>query len=347
MKKDKERRAFKTVTDLISQYIKERRLTNTSCTVKNDIQTFKLFIINYLHDYLKQPEKDLRIESFGRENIEGFMLWLKEERHNKPQTCNVRLAGLKHFMSRVSEDNPRYISLYDSIKKIKPYKNDGPRLEPVLSKEAIMAIYKAAYNCNQTGKRYAIMIVFAYDIGGRIDEVLACRVTDFDFSSKVASVTVTGKGRKPRILTLHSNVAKLLKQYIESNPETTKENNFVFGQNGHLNLKRSEQGINRQLKKYAAIAKKTCPDVPLNLHFHQFRKACATHMLEEGVSIEIISEWLGHESYETTMKYLGITQAMQFDAINRVVPESMKNEQAEWDSSEMEKLYNILGINKK
>jgi site-specific recombinase XerD len=40
---------------------------------------------------------------------------------------------------------------------------------------------------------------------------------------------------------------------------------------------------------------------------HTLRHSYATHLLEEGVSVRLISQYLGHESLETTVIYTHLT----------------------------------------
>ena len=82
---------------------------------------------------------------------------------------------------------------------------------------------------------------------------------------------------------------------------------------------------------YAQIAHALCPEVPLDLHAHQFRHARATHWLEEGMNIAQISELLGHESIETTMKYLDISITQIQKGLAVLKDENDKNAIPKWN----------------
>lgn len=49
--------------------------------------------------------------------------------------------------------------------------------------------------------------------------------------------------------------------------------------------------------------------------FHSFRHARATHWLEDGVNLAQIQKLLGHESIETTMKYVGVSSEQMVQAL--------------------------------
>ena len=85
------------------------------------------------------------------------------------------------------------------------------------------------------------------------------------------------------------------------------------------------ESVNKQLKKYTAIAHEICKDVPLTLHTHQFRHAKASHWLEDGMNIVQISFLLGHTNLHTTMAYLDITTEQESNALATLEDENQKN----------------------
>ena len=80
----------------------------------------------------------------------------------------------------------------------------------------------------------------------------------------------------------------------------------------------------------AAIAHKTCSDVPLTLHAHQIRHAKASHWLEDGMNIMQISFLLGHKQLETTIVYLDITTEQELKALSTLEDENDKTISKKW-----------------
>lgn len=60
----------------------------------------------------------------------------------------------------------------------------------------------------------------------------------------------------------------------------------------------------------------TCKTDPVwnHIFLHRLRKTCATHWQEHGVPIRTIQAWLGRKNLETTMVYLGVTDASKLGA---------------------------------
>jgi site-specific recombinase XerD len=75
--------------------------------------------------------------------------------------------------------------------------------------------------------------------------------------------------------------------------------------------KSTVQGAFRQAKREAGILKK-------NVSVHTLRHAYATHLLEAGVNLRVIQQYLGHAQIETTLVYLHLTHTGQEDAYARI-----------------------------
>ena len=92
----------------------------------------------------------------------------------------------------------------------------------------------------------------------------------------------------------------------------------------------TQAAVAKMLKKYAVSGHVKNPEVPLDLHAHQFRHAKASHWLEDGMNIVQISFLLGHAQLETTMIYLDITTEQEAKAMATLESENDKKVSAKW-----------------
>jgi integrase len=125
-------------------------------------------------------------------------------------------------------------------------------------------------------------------------------------------VQLQGKGRKRRTLPLWPQTRRLLRQWIKQNKLALEApllpNRFGRG------LTRS--GAAKQLQELIGRAKAKVPSLQKRrISLHQIRHATAMHMLEAGVSAEVISLWLGHESPNTTHGYVEASLVMKKRAL--------------------------------
>ena len=72
-------------------------------------------------------------------------------------------------------------------------------------------------------------------------------------------------------------------------------------------------------------------------HCHSLRHARATHWLEDGVNILQIQRLLGHESIETTMKYVGISKEQMIKALAIMDDATTKNIEKHYKTSKVKK----------
>lgn len=114
-----------------------------------------------------------------------------------------------------------------------------------------------------------------------------CRVSEND------SITVIGKGNKQRTLYLNAKAKMALNHYLKDVPHITGP--LFFGQTvGKEMTSAGVQKLVKRLGERAGVA---------NVHPHRFRRTAATLARRHGMPIELVMNFLGHESIDTTLKY--------------------------------------------
>ena len=79
-------------------------------------------------------------------------------------------------------------------------------------------------------------------------------------------------------------------------------------------------GIAYIIKKYADKLHAEDSSFPAKIHCHMFRHSKAMHMLEAGINIVYIRDFLGHEDISTTMIYVRTDNRLKNEAINKLAP---------------------------
>jgi site-specific recombinase XerD len=75
-------------------------------------------------------------------------------------------------------------------------------------------------------------------------------------------------------------------------------------------------GIGYLIKEYVAKATKKCPSLTnKSVSTHTFRHTIALHLIQSGVDITVVKEWLGHASIKTTSLYIEINIEMKRKAL--------------------------------
>lgn len=225
-------------------------------------------------------------EEMGEEEIREFLLYVINERDFSHHTYRTVLASLS-FLYKVTLKRPV------EIEHIKPRKKKRP-LPEVLSGSEVKSLLDAVYSIN-----HRALLMTMYASGLRIMEACRLQVTDID-SARMLIHVHSGKGKKDRYALLAKRQLECLREYFRQARPVT----WLFpGQTreGHISYHRVREAF-RAAAKRAGITKKITP--------HILRHCFATHLVESGVDISIVKEFLGHSSIQTTQIYthLGVAR---------------------------------------
>lgn len=319
--------------------------SNSSHTIKSYSQTLSLFI-NFLEVEKKVAPSDFCSKWFSRDYIEQWILWLKNERNNGPETCNNRLASLRAFLKYLGDKDISFLHLSLGASQIPRQKTMRKKVNG-MSKKAVQALMTVPDISTRTGRRDLVLLIVIYSTAVRIDEILSMKLKHLHLETNRPYTTVIGKGSKIRTLYLLPRAVEHLKKYLkEFHPGKPDPDSYLFySRNTGAMGKMSQVAVNRQLKKHALYAHKICDEVPLGLHAHQIRHAKASHWLEDGMNIVQISFLLGHANIQTTMAYLDITTEQEAKALATLEDEDKTGMSKKWRFN-LSKLSSFCGVNK-
>lgn len=151
----------------------------------------------------------------------------------------------------------------------------------------------------KVARRNRAMLEVLFSTGMRISELVSLRGSQIDGTGRVF---IKGKGRKERFVYLTPRAEKYLKNYSEVRGKSDSPYLFIpyRGKNVHAKEKRiSPNYLEEKVKKYRERLRL---NVPINVH--GIRHAFATYLAENGASPVAIQILLGHESLDTTTRYV-------------------------------------------
>jgi site-specific recombinase XerD len=183
-----------------------------------------------------------------------------------------------------------------------------------LTREEMKAVL-AAPSLNWTSKRDHLLFVMLYNTGARVSEMINVKVIDVVLGDG-ACVHLHGKGRKLRSVPLWKSTAAEIRYWLNLNTGLCGESALLPNRDGRImsrsNVnKRLKHAVNRAIDEQPSIAnKKVTP--------HILRHTTAMHLLQSGVPFNIIALWLGHESVNTTHRYVQADLGMKEKALSRL-----------------------------
>jgi len=217
---------------------------------------------------------------------------------------------------------PEYIKLYNGILDIHAKKTESK--PPVyLSIEELQCILSKPDTSTRQGVRDLAILSVLYDSGARVQELIDLTWHDLRMESP-ATITLTGKGNKSRIVPLMPDSSKIIFSYRRTLKNFNLEDPVFVNQSGK---KLTRSGVEYIIEKYARIAGE---DMPLikekKITPHVYRHSKGMHLTQADVNIIYIRDLLGHSSVQVTERYARADTRMKRDALEKasknILPES-------------------------
>ena len=280
-----------------TDYIPKQRSLSPN-TVKSYRDTIVL-LLNYFEKELRLKPEKLTYADFTSSNIEGFLNWLEESRNVSVSTRNQRLAAIHAFFRYVQYKEPR---AFDQCKEVLsvPYKKASAIPMNYLSLEEIRIILSLPNQKTTSGIRDMAILTLLYETGARVQELID--LTPQSIQEKpVITVELHGKGGKTRVIPLNREAYGIVKSYMTRHGRIKKAEPLFVNRAGE---KLTRAGIQYVIDKYVALAKESFPGLFIKrITNHSFRHSKAMHLLEAGVNLIYIRDFLGHASVTTTEIY--------------------------------------------
>lgn len=315
------------LTSFFTKYLPGQRGLSVN-TIKAYRDTFVL-LFRFLaqHDRLK-PEK-LLLDQFDRKMVERFLVWLEEEKNSAASTRNQRLAAIHAFIRYVLMECPELIGGFKDILSIQS-KRTEVKAPSYLSIAELQTIFRQADTKTRHGRRDLALLALLYDSGARVQEIIDLQMADIRLD-KPATIVLTGKGNKSRIVPVMPDTLNILSAYIAQLRKKEPDQAVFTNQSGD---KLSRSGVEYIIAKYVDKAKESHPALKhRKVTPHVFRHSKAMHLTQANVNIVYIRDLLGHSSVQVTEKYARADSDMKRKAIEQasknVLPELVYTKEKE------------------
>jgi integrase/recombinase XerD len=179
-----------------------------------------------------------------------------------------------------------------NIKYPKDFESDFVR--EIVSQDEIQKLYK------ESNLQEKIILHLGYGCGLRVAELVAVTKQDIYLKENILIVP-KGKFNKRRIVPLTQRITDDLSEYLEQ--IQPNQAFFIINSKGR---KMQEWTYNKMLKKL--LQKIKIPQKRIDkITIHSLRHSIATHLLENGMELEKVRDFLGHNQLETTQTYTHIS----------------------------------------
>lgn len=237
-------------------------------------------------------------EQISEAQVRRYFLYLKNDRHFAYGSLRVAFSGIKFFYTRTCRREWRTLAEM----KLQNVKS----LPEVITRSQVQQLIDA---CRVP--RIATYFWTVYSLGLRMQEGLHLQVGDVDSSRMMVHIH-RGKGAKDRYVPLPTSTLRMLRAHWR----THQNSRLLFPADG----RNHQQASTTSRPMPPTTVQKPIKQIVEQLKFgkkvsiHTLRHSYASHLLEAGVNLRVIQQYLGHSSLQTTMVYLHLTETATVNA---------------------------------
>jgi len=279
--------------------IRERMIGDMQlCSFSERTQESYLRAVRQLIDYSRKSP-----ELIEEEEVREYFLHIKNKKKYAQGTMKIAYYGTRFFYKITLKKS------WDTFNLIRT--GNDKRLPVVLSIDEARSIINSIRTIqNRT------YIQTVYSCGLRLQEALNLQVSDIDSKRMIIHVH-RGKGAKDRYVPLPYSTLLMLRKYWQTHKNPVWI--FPFRTQSGKAAPTADKPMDKSTVNGALIRTlRDMPSIKKKVSIHTFRHSYATHLLEAGVNIRLIQQYLGHKSLITMMVYFHVTTFGQADAYKKI-----------------------------
>ena len=298
------------IQSFFQQHLEEARGASPH-TIRAYRDALRLFL-EYLAEKKHCGVDRLALSDVTSQQVLDFLLKLEAHRGNQAITRNLRLAALRSWVKHLLRHDPAHADQYAHILAV-PAKRTLQTQPDYLEPEQFRLVLNQVDMRTPQGLRDGALLLFLYNTGARVNEALLVRWSDLCFV-RPQQVRLHCKGGKERICPLWKQTADLLRRLQCHASGGPQDQIFLNAHDRPL----SRDGVAYLLRRYYQLARKQHSSLPKpTIHPHVLRHSCAVALLQAGIDLTAIRDYLGHSSIATTGRYLQTNLATKREVLSQ------------------------------
>lgn len=274
------------------QFIRTRQ-DYSSSTIRNYLGDVRLFMVWFEQINSDSIEHDIQFspDQISTPTITRYRTYLQDNLGRKPATINRYLISIKRYFAWAEEEGA---ITYSPARVVKLVEQERP-LPRIITDQQEAALIATV---EQSGSlRDRTVIVLMLHTGLRIGEVCALQYKHIVIGERSGYLKIWGKRNKYREVPLNITVRKVLIEYLESLDDNYEYLFISQRTKGKL----TTRALGYLVSKYARKARID------NLRPHDLRHRFG-HRMAERTPLYRLAQIMGHDSLDTTMRYVMATQ---------------------------------------
>jgi site-specific recombinase XerD len=227
-------------------------------------------------------------------------LYLEENKRIGISTRNQRLAAIHSFFRYVQKKELSCFAQCSEILAV-PFKKNPQVVMSYLNIDEMKILFSVPDTKNRKGLRDLTILTVLYETGARVQELIDLTPAHMNIDGETPYVELRGKGNKVRRVPIATEVAVILRRYMDAFHIRPGHGALFTNQQGE---KLTRVGVQYVINKNLALAEQKVSGLcKRKITNHSFRHSKAMHLLEAGVNLIYIRDFLGHSSVTTTEIY--------------------------------------------
>jgi integrase/recombinase XerD len=288
-------------------------------TIASYRDSFRL-LLTFLNEHTGKAPSKLQLEDLDPTRITAFLSYLENERSNSARTRNARLTAIHSFFHYAALKAPECSEQIARVLSIPDKRYDSTLISYLIEPE-IDALLAVPDRSTWTGRRDHALLLLGVQTGLRVSELASLRCQDLNLGA--GWVRCKGKGRKERCTPLSRAARQVLRVWLRELGGDPADPLFPSRSAGHL----TRSAIWRLVVKHTTTARARCPSLAgKNITPHVLRHTAAMRLLRAPTPVDTatIALWLGHETLDSTNKYLHADMELKRRALDRTTPTNAK-----------------------
>lgn len=249
-----------------------------------------------LRDFLAWHAQERR-QGFTRIAVQAHVRFLRDA-GVPASSINQRLAAIRKLALEAADNGLLDEATAQAIRRVPNQPRRGKKLGNWLTEEQARAMLDAPDRSTLVGKRDAAILAAALGAGLRREEIAGLEVKQLQQrEGRWVIVDLVGKHHRTRSIAIHAAIYDLLSEWMAAAGIRTGPVFRRIFKNGKVGKSMSGQTVWLVVQRYNPLDRPLAP--------HDLRRTHAILTYEAGASLKAIQRTLGHQSVETTEKYIG------------------------------------------
>lgn len=285
---------FALVQSFFDEHLAKVRGASTH-TIAAYRDSLKLFL-QFVEQQQNVTVERLQLDHLNATSVAAFLQYLERNRGNSVATRNCRRIALRGFFQHALRHDPTRAAQYSQVLAL-PAKRGASTVPRYLEPHQMRLLLAQPDRHHSRGQRDYALLLFLYNTGARISEAVAIRRRDLQLVPPF-HVRLLGKGRKERLCPLWPDTVAALKPLLDCAEDAADPSVFRV-----RSAALTRHGATHLLAKHVAAARQHDATFPQRVTPHTLRHSCACALLQAGVDLTVIRDYLGHASIVTTSRY--------------------------------------------